>query len=234
MIEKYLAIIPARGGSKRIPKKNIKLFLGQPIIKYSIDAAIKSGVFNMIMVSTDDEEIAKISRSYGAEIPFMRSEKTSDDHAMLADVLEEVLKEYKKRSIEFTAFCCILPTAPFIKPNRLVETLRILKEKHADSVIPVVKFSYPIQRALRAKNGLVEMFWPENYNKRSQDLEQAYHDVGQFYWMKTNSFFKQRRLFAERTSYLEIPEYEAQDIDSQDDWSLAEMKYEILTKKLKR
>ena len=231
MIEKYLAIIPARGGSKRIPKKNIKPFLGQPIIKYSIDTAIKSGIFDIIMVSTDDEEIAKISRSCGADSPFMRSEKTSDDHAMLADVLEEVLKEYKKRSIEFTAFCCILPTAPFIKVSRLVEGLNILKKNNADSVIPIVKFNYPVQRALKINNGLLSMIRPENYIKRSQDLEPAYHDAGQFYWVNSNSFLKQKRLFMNKTIPIEVTDLEVHDIDDENDWKSAEIKYKIIKNK---
>jgi len=231
MIEKYLAIIPARGGSKRIPKKNIKPFLGQPIIKYSIDTAIKSGIFDIIMVSTDDEEIAKISRSCGADIPFMRSEKTSDDHAMLADALEEVISEYKKRKIEFTAFCCILPTAPFLRSDRLVEAFNILKEANADSVIPVVKFSYPVQRALMIKNGLLSMIRPENYIKRSQDLEPAYHDAGQFYWVNSNSFLKQKRLFMNKTIPIEVTDLEVHDIDDENDWKSAEIKYKIIKNK---
>lgn len=228
---KYFAIIPARGGSKRIPGKNIKPFLGKPIIKYSIEAAIKSELFNEIMVSTDNIEVARIAKSYGAKVPFIRSLKTSDDHAMLADVIEEVLLEYKKRKIEFTAFCCILPTAPFINAERLIEGFNILNKNIGDSVIPVVKFSYPVQRALKIKNGSLSMIRPENYNKRSQDLESLYHDAGQFYWVNTISFLKQKSLFMKKTIPLEIPDLEVQDIDDDNDWKTAEIKYKIIKSK---
>ncbi len=224
---KYLAIIPARGGSKRVHKKNIKLFLGQPIIKYSIDAAIRSELFDEIMVSTDDKKIAGIAESYGAKIPFMRSKETSDDFATLADVIQEVLMEYKKRKIEFTAFCCILPTAVFIKAKILLEGLNILKKTNADSVIPIVKFSYPVQRALKIKNGLLSMIRPENYIKRSQDLETLYHDAGQFYWVNAISFLRQKRLFMNKTLPIEISDLEVQDIDDENDWKTAEIKYKI-------
>lgn len=228
MDKKSLAIITARGGSKRIPRKNIKSFLGHPIIKYSIDAAIQSECFGEVMVSTDDREIAGISERLGARIPFMRSETTSNDFATTADVLEEVLLEYKKMSKAFVYCCCIYPTAPFVSPERLKAGLNILTSKNADSVLPVVRFSYPIQRALKIENGRLLMIWPENLNKRSQDLMPAYHDAGQFYWLKIESFLKQKKLFTENSAPIEIPESEVQDIDNEEDWKIAEMKYKIL------
>ena len=222
-----VAIITARGGSKRIPRKNIKLFLGQPIIKYSIEAAIKSGCFGEVMVSTDDKEIAEISKKLGATVPFYRSEKTSDDHATTADVIAEVLAEYKKSGKEFDYFCCIYPTAPFITSEKLKEAMRILSEKNADSVFPVAKFSYPIQRGLKIEDGFIKMFWPENLTTRSQDLEPAYHDAGQFYFMKVKSFLEQKRVFAEKSIPLIADEMEVQDIDNEEDWKVAELKYAI-------
>lgn len=228
MNDKTVAIITARGGSKRIPRKNIKDFLGYPIIKYSIDAALRANCFDEVMVSTDDKEIAEIAEKLGAKVPFLRSQATSNDHATTADVLEEVLLEYKKRGIVFEYLCCIYPTAPFVTPEKLVRAMSLLIERGADSVLPITRFSYPIQRALKIEEGLAKMIWPENYNARSQDLMPAYHDCGQFYCMKTRSLLTQKKLFAEYTIPIEIPESEVQDIDNEEDWLIAEMKYRIL------
>ncbi len=226
-MNKSLAIIPARGGSKRIPRKNIKDFCGQPIIKYSIDAALKSGCFNEVMVSTEDKEIAKIASLAGAKIPFLRSTKTSDDYAMLADVIEEVILKYRERGKDFDYCCCILATAPFVSSGRLIKGFDLLVKTEADSVIPVVRFGYPIQRALKIYNSQLKMFWPENYNVRSQDLIPAYHDSGQFYWMQIESFLHQKKLFAQNTIPFEIPESEVQDIDTLEDWKIGELKYKV-------
>jgi pseudaminic acid cytidylyltransferase len=220
-----LAIIPARGGSKRIPDKNRKLFLGKPIIEYSIHAAKDTNLFDDIMVSTDDKTIATMAKEMGASIPFLRSSVTSDDKSALSDVIGEVLSEYKKRNNEYTYFCCILPTAPFLTSQKIKKAFKILVENNTDSVVTVTKFSYPIQRALRMEKGYVNMIWPENYMIRSQDLEYSYHDCGQFYWMKTKSFLSQKKLFARKTKAFEIPNYESQDIDTLDDWKIAEMKF---------
>lgn len=228
MSNKCLAVITARGGSKRIPRKNIKDFLGSPIIKYSIDAALGTGCFDEVMVSTDDKEIAEVALSYGAKVPFFRSEATSEDYSTTADVIEEVLLEYKKRGQEFDYCCCIYPTAPFVSSRKLLHGYNLLKDSGADSVIPVVRFSYPIQRALKIENGKLEMVWPENMNVRSQDLMPAYHDCGQFYWFRVDRFFKQKRLFTEYTIPLEVPESEVQDIDNEEDWKVAELKYKTL------
>ncbi len=225
---KTLALITARGGSKRIPGKNIKLFLGVPIISYSIAAALGARCFDEVMVSTDDSEIAEIAKSFGAKVPFLRSEHNSCDYATTVDVIEEVITKYKEMGMNFKHFCCIYPTAPFITEERLIECMKLLRESGADSVLPIVRFSYPIQRSLKLEDGRLGMFWPENYNKRSQDLEPAYHDAGQFYCMKVESFLRQKRLFADYTLPIILNESEVQDIDTEEDWRIAEMKYRFL------
>ena len=222
-----LAIIPARGGSKRIPRKNIRPFLGHPIIKYSIDAALNAGLFDEVMVSTDDEEIARIAEACGAQIPFLRSAATSDDHATTADVLLEVLSRYSAANLRFEYFCCIYPTAPLISADRLAEGFRLLDAHQADSVIPVVRFSYPVQRALKIDDGRLMMATPQHTNTRSQDLPFRYHDAGQFYWARTERFLSQQTLFTGNARPLIISELEVQDIDSEADWKIAEMKYQI-------
>ncbi len=224
-----IAIIIARGGSKRIPRKNIREFCGSPIIKYSIESAISSGCFDEVMVSTDDDEIAKIARKYGAKTPFTRSEKNSDDYATTADVLLEVLSEYKKIGKEFDKLCCIYPTAPFITAEKIANAMEILQNNDdCDSVLPVVKYSYPIQRSLKISDNKLQMNWPENYSKRSQDLEDTYHDAGQLYCLKISDFLKNKILFTAKTMPIIVSELEVQDIDNEEDWQIAEMKYKIL------
>jgi pseudaminic acid cytidylyltransferase len=227
-MSKSVAIITARGGSKRIPRKNIKNFCGQPIIKYSIDAALKAGCFNEVMVSTDDEEIAEIARKFGAKVPFVRSQKNSDDYSTTADVIKEVILEYQKLGQDYKYLCCIYPTAPFVTSNLLSNSIKKLIETDADCVLPIVKYSYPIQRSLKIANGKAVMNWPENYLKRSQDLEPIYHDSGQFYSMKSSSLLDQMVLFAKNTIPVIIPETEVQDIDNEEDWKIAEIKYKML------
>lgn len=227
-MSKCVAIITARGGSKRIPRKNIKEFCGFPIIKYSIDAAINAGCFDEIMVSTDDKEIAVVAKKYNAIIPFYRSEKTSNDFATTADVIEEVLLEYKKIGKSFDYACCIYPTAPFINSDKLNKGYKLLNETGADSAIPVVRFGYPIQRALKIENDKLKMFSPENTNVRSQDLTPAYHDAGQFYWINVKKFLDTKLIFSEFCIPIEIPESEVQDIDTEEDWKIAEIKYQII------
>ncbi|NSW45089.1 MAG: pseudaminic acid cytidylyltransferase [Bacteroidales bacterium] len=223
-----IAIIPARGGSKRIPRKNIKPFLGKPIIAYSIEAAQQTGLFTEIMVSTDDTEIAQIAKQYGAQVPFFRSPQTANDYANIGDVVEEVLITYKNKGITFDNVCCILATAPFINAKRIKEAYDLMLHQSFEAVFPIVRFSYPIQRALKLSNGKVSMFQPENFTKRSQDLEPAYHDSGQFYWMRVSEFMKQKRFFAQNAGAIILPESEVQDIDTEEDWKIAEMKYRIL------
>ncbi len=225
---KRIAIITARGGSKRIPRKNIKEFCGKPIIAYSIEAAIGAGIFDTVMVSTDDKEIAEIARVYGADVPFLRSEKTSGDFASTADVVEEVLAEYESRGMSFDAFCCIYPTAPFLTGERLSEAARLLEKQEADGVVPVVRFGFPPQRCVVMKDGFLEFKWPENRLKRSQDLEPFYHDAGQFYFLKTESFLEQKQMFPLKTVPLVLEELEVQDIDNEVDWKMAEVKFRIL------
>lgn len=223
-----IAIIPARGGSKRIPRKNIKEFLGKPIIAYSIEAALSTDLFEEVMVSTDDNEIAEISIKLGASVPFLRSAETSSDMAATAPVLIEVLDEYKKNDRSFSNVCCIYPCAPFVTSERLREAMMLLEESGADSIMPIVKFSYPPQRCLIVRNNRVEMLYKENFNSRSQDLEPLYHDVGQFYCAKVDSLIKEQRLLCKRTLPIILTDSEVQDIDNEDDWVEAEIKFRIL------
>ena len=229
IMSKSIAIIPARGGSKRIPRKNIKDFLGKPIIAYSIEAALKSGLFDEVMVSTDSEEIANIAKQYEASVPFFRSKKTSDDYATLVDVIEEIILRYEQQGVYFDTICCILPTAPFITSLRLIEGFNLLEENKYDSITPVIQYSYPIQRALQIdENNRLSMIYPENMCKRSQDLVPVYHDSGQFYWGRIESFMNERTFFMKNGGAIIISENEGQDIDTMEDWQLAEMKYELL------
>lgn len=228
---KTIAIITARGGSKRIPKKNIKEFCGKPIIAYSIQAALSSGVFDEIMVSTDSEEIAEIARRYGAKVPFMRSEKTSDDYATTADVLMEVLEEYKKRGESFEYMACIYPTAPFVTGEKLAKAMGDLKSQKAIMAMPVVAFSYPPQRGYIIEDGIMNMKWKENFSKRSQDLEKMYHDSGQFYVFSVEEYIKRNGLIFEDIVPIVVDELEVQDIDNETDWKLAEIKYKLILEK---
>lgn len=228
-MNKNLCIIPARGGSKRIPRKNIKSFMGKPIIAYSIEAALNSALFEKVMVSTDDKEIAEIGKSYGADVPFMRSEKTADDFATTVDVIREVLKEYKELGAEFDHICCLYPTAPFVTEAKLIQAYEKLFREKLDAVFPVVPFGYPIQRSLKLDNSnKLHFFFPEFETSRSQDLEKAYHDAGQFYFISTKNFIKTNSIIAENTGGIKLSEIEAQDVDTETDWKLAELKYEIL------
>ncbi len=228
---KTLAMITARGGSKRIPRKNIKEFNGKPIMAYSIEAAIQSGAFDEVMVSTDDEEIAEIARKYGASVPFMRSEKTANDFATTVDVIDEVIREYHGLGKDFDLFACIYPTAPFITSDKLKESVEKLSASDADSLIPVVRFSYPPQRAMEIHEGKLVFRQPENLAKRSQDLEPHYHDAGQFYVVRTESFLKNKGIMVGQILPMELSELEVQDIDNEVDWKLAEMKYKLLQDK---
>lgn len=226
---KNLAIIPARGGSKRIPKKNIKDFLGKPIITYSIEAALKSSLFNEVMVSTDDEEIAEIAQKYGAKVPFLRSENTTNDYATLTDVVKEVLVNYQEIRKLFDNTCLLLATAPFVNEEKLIKAYNLLITKNADCVITVTEYSFPIQRSFKIiDNGYLKMNWPENMNKRSQDLEKTYHSAGQFCFFKTCEFFKQNKLYMEKLYPFILDNLEVQDIDTETDWKLAEMKYKLI------
>ena len=223
-----IAIITARGGSKRIPKKNIKEFNGKPIIAYSIEAALQSGIFDDVMVSTDSEEIADIARKYGASIPFMRSEKTSNDFATTSDVLMEVFDEYEKLGTTITHACCIYPTAPFVTADKLKDAMNKLINDKADTVLPVIPYSYPPQRGLAIKDGVIGFAHPEHTFTRSQDLEPMYHDAGQFYAINVNAFKKTKSVMQGKVLPIIISDVEAQDIDTEVDWKLAELKYQLM------
>ena len=225
---KSIAIITARGGSKRIPRKNIKEFLGKPIIAYTIEAAIASNMFDQVMVSTDDNEIAEIAKKYGAMVPFMRSEKTSNDFATTADVLNEVIDEYKKLGESFEYMCCLYPTAPFVTPEAIGQAMKILEDNGADTVLPVVKFSFPPQRGMVMKDGYLTPKYPECMPMRSQDLEPMYHDAGQFYCMKVSSFLEQGKVVMDKTMPYMQDDMNVQDIDTPEDWAIAEVKYKVL------
>lgn len=226
-----IAIITARGGSKRIPHKNRKEFCGKPIIEYSIEAAKQAGIFDTVMVSTDDNKIAEIAKNAGAEVPFMRSEETSNDYATTADVLMEVLEKYKERGIRYENACCIYPTAPFVTGNKLRQAMDMLVNEKKDSVIPVVPFSFPPLRGMVINDGKLEYKWQEYAMKRSQDLEEIYHDCGQFYAFRVEPFEKEKKLVTDNTAGMIISELEVQDIDNETDWELAEMKYRLLKEK---
>ena len=221
-----IAIITARGGSKRIPRKNIKEFCGKPIIAYSIEAALTSGIFDEVMVSTDDEEIAEIAQKYGAEVPFYRSAEKADDHAPTIEVIKEVLGEYKKLGEEFDYACCIYPTAPFITADKLRTAFETLKTSGKDALVPVVKFSFPPQRCFVIEDESLKYKWPENEFARSQDLEPFYHDAGQFYFQKTKTLLEGHSLVPASTAPFIVDDMEVQDIDTFDDWNIAEIKYQ--------
>lgn len=218
-----VAVITARGGSKRIPRKNIKEFMGKPMLAYAVEAAVNSKVFDEVMVSTDDVEIAEIARQFGAKVPFMRSEKTANDFATTADVLDEVISEYKKSGKTFDELCCIYPCVPFLTADVIKNAYEKFKTSGADRLTPVVKYSFPIQRAFKLnEQGLLEYREPENAPKRSQDLEPMYHDVGMFY------FYKTEKMNCDKIAMLEMDEAMVQDIDNESDWQMAEMKYRIM------
>ena len=225
---KTLAIITARGGSKRIPRKNIKNFLGKPILAYSIEAAVMSGIFDEVMVSTEDEEIAEIAKSYGAKVPFYRSEKTAGDFATTNDVLLEVIEEYEKRGQKFDMACCIYPTAPFVTSAKIKDAMEKLEASDADTLIPVVQFSYPPQRAMVIRDELLQFKYLEFIDSRSQDLEKEYHDVGQFYCFKIEPYKQNKKLMLGKILPYVVPEMEVQDIDTESDWQIAEIKYQAM------
>lgn len=228
MGHRNIAIIPARGGSKRIPRKNVKEFLGKPVIAYSISAALESKLFDEVMVSTDDEEIAKVAQTWGAKVPFMRSPTNSDDFASTDSVLKEVLLNYKDRGSIFDLACCIYPVAPLVTANKLTEAHDQLQRRNLDCCFPVCRYSSPIWRSFQLTDGLIKMTWPENESKRSQDLPDTFFDAGQFYWFRSSSFLSSGGLLGEATGGIVLDELQVQDIDSMTDWKLAEMKFKLM------
>lgn len=223
-----VAIITARGGSKRIPRKNIRPFLGKPIMAYVIEAALASGLFDEVMVSSDDAEIADIARQYGASVPFLRTAQTADDVATTAHVLTEVLNQYAQMGRHFDYACCLYPTAPYITPELLKRAFTTLADNPFDTVYPIQPFSFPIQRAVRLRESQqIQWFQPEHALTRSQDLEPAYHDAGQFYFFRVSSFLKSGILIPYNSGGIVISELEAHDIDTEVDWQMAEMKFQL-------
>lgn len=226
-----IAIIPARGGSKRIPQKNVRLFNGKPIIAYSIEAALAAGCFDKVMVSTDDGHVAEVALIYGASVPFMRSAENSSDSAGLADAAIEAVSRYESEFGSVENICLVLATAPFVSAERIVQGFKALEESGMDAAIPVVRFSFPPQRGFRIDSrGRALMLHPELYARRSQDLEPVFHDCGQFYWIRKEALFREKRFFVENTLAIELPESEVQDIDTEEDWQLAELKFSRLRK----
>ncbi|KIP77985.1 MULTISPECIES: pseudaminic acid cytidylyltransferase [Vibrio] len=218
-----IAIIPARGGSKRIPRKNIKDFNGKPIIAYSIEAALASGCFDKVIVSTDDAEIAEVAEQYGAEVPFMRPADVSDDFATTADVLLHAIDWYEDQSQSIEYLCCIYATAPFIDVDDIRNTYKwLLESPSADYCFPVCEFPFPIQRGVKLTQGQrVEMFQPEHFNTRSQDLEVGYHDVGQFYWGKPSAYRQKIPMFSDKAIAYPVSRKRVVDLDTSEDWDFA-------------
>ena len=221
-----LCIIPARGGSKRIPRKNIEDFLGKPIIAYSIEAALKSGLFDEVMVSTDDNEIAEIAVKYGAKVPFMRSDEKANDVATTYEVIEEVIQCYIDQGRNFENVCCIYPCAPFVSIEKLEEAHKKLDQFNA--VFPIVQYGFPIQRALKKDgNDKIDFIQPEFALSRSQDLNVSFHDAGQFYWLNIKKMFENKSIMSDNTGSVVLSEMEVQDIDNEIDWHLAELKFKV-------
>lgn len=219
-----LAIIPARGGSKRIPRKNIKLFGGQAMIAWSIQAAQRSGCFDRIIVSTDDGEIADVARGHGAEVPFLRPAVLSDDHTGTVPVIAHAVAWQNEHGEEASEVCCIYATAPFLRASDLRRGLEVLRTSEAEYAFSVTTYAFPIQRAIRITAGQrVEMFDPEHYATRSQDLEEAWHDAGQFYWGKARAWLAAKQLFGQDSAPVPLPRYWVQDIDTAEDWEQAQL-----------
>lgn len=224
-----LAVIPARGGSKRIPRKNIKYFCGKPIIAWSIERAKECGIFNQIIISTDDEEIAEIAKKFGASVPFIRSKELSDDFSTTDDVMVHATKWLQENNEHLNLVCCIYATAPFIQKNDLLDAYKIFRKNNYSYVFSATTFPFPIKRAIKKlKNGGIDMFYPNHYKTRSQDLEEAYHDAGQFYMGKPQAWINKERQFGLNSEIITIPQWRVQDIDSEEDWKRAEIIFKYL------
>ena len=224
-----IAVIPARGGSKRIPRKNIKEFCGKPMIAWSIEVAQKSNCFERIIVSTDDDEIATVALGCGAEVPFSRPEALSDDYVGTTAVVSHAVKWLIEHGEQLENVCCLYATAPFVRSTDLQRGLEILQEQECDYVFSVTSFAFPIQRAIRiTQEQRVEMFQPEHFMTRSQDLEEAYHDAGQFYWGTTQAWLDEKPLFSNQSAPVFLPRHRVQDIDTQEDWLCAEWLFRSL------
>lgn len=228
-----LAVIPARGGSKRIPRKNIKLFGGKPVIAWSIETALLSGCFDRVLVSTDDPEIAQVAQSYGAEVPFVRPPELSDDHTGTIPVISHATQWQADHGRPADQVCCIYATAPFVQAKDLQRGLELLQSTGADYAFSVTSYAFPIQRAIRITlDQRVEMFQPSEFNTRSQDLEKAWHDAGQFYWGQAAAWLAQKPIFTRQAIAICLPRHRVQDIDSFEDWVRAEWLFKAMTKNI--
>jgi N-acylneuraminate cytidylyltransferase len=224
-----LAVIPARGGSKRIPRKNIKLFGDKPMIAWSIEVALQSGCFDRVLVSTDDPEIAQVSQAHGAEVPFLRPPELSDDHTGTIPVIAHATQWQTDHGTPANQVCCIYATAPFVQAQDLQRGLELLQSSGADYAFSVTSYAFPIQRAVRiTPNQRVEMFQPDQFNTRSQDLEEAWHDAGQFYWGQAAAWLAQKPLFTQQATGVRLPRHRVQDIDTPEDWNRAEWMFKAL------
>ena len=225
-----LAVIPARGGSKRIPRKNIRTFCGKPMIAWSIEAALESRCFDRVIVSTDDEEIAEISRRYGAEVPFMRPRELSDDHATTVPVIAHAVNWQSQTGDIPDVVCCLYATAPFVQASDLLQGLNLLETTGCDYAFSVTSYAFPIQRALRiGDNGMTQMYYPEHANTRSQDLDDAWHDAGQFYWGRADAWLAGTAVLSGNSAAVILPRYRVQDIDTLEDWVRAELMFSALS-----
>ena len=226
-----VAVIPARGGSKRIPRKNIKQFCGKPMLAWSIEAAKKSGLFERIICSTDDEEIAIVAREYGAETPFLRPAELSDDHTGTIPVVAHAINKLQNSENKIDIVCCIYATAPFIQEVDLKNSLEQLEKEDANYCFAVTNYPFPIQRAIRITiENRCEMLQPEMFNMRSQDLDEAYHDAGQLYWGKTTAWLETEQMFSLKSTPYILPRYLVQDIDTEEDWLQAELMFNTMRK----
>lgn len=224
-----LCVIPARGGSKRIPLKNIKLFHGKPIISYSIEAALQSKCFQQVVVSTDSKDIASVAKRCGAEIPFFRPDELSEDSTGTIPVIKHAIEWFNKKGMTPTNVCCIYATAPFVLSEDLSKAFEQLKKNQADYCFSVTSFQFPIQRAIKiTDNNNIEMFYPEYLNSRSQDLEKSFHDAGQFYWGTAEAFLQELPMFSKHAIPYILPHYRVQDIDNAEDWMRAELLFQLL------
>jgi len=226
-----IAVIPARGGSKRIPRKNIKSFHGKPIIAWTIEVAVKSKCFDRIICSTDDEEIASVANEYGAETPFLRPTELSDDHTGTIPVVAHAIEHLQDSESLIDSVCCIYATGPFIQADDLKNSLEQLENENANYCFSVTSYPFPIQRSIRiTKKNRCEMFQPEMFNRRSQDLEEAYHDAGQFYWGKSTAWLEMKKIFSLKSTPYILPRYLVQDIDTEEDWIRAELMFKAIKK----
>jgi N-acylneuraminate cytidylyltransferase len=224
-----LCVIPARGGSKRIPRKNIKPFCGKPMIAWSIEAARQSRCFDQILVSTDDREISEVARKYGAQVPFIRPTELSDDHSGTTAVIAHAINWFSSLGHIPEQVCCLYATAPFICADDIGKGLSILTETASDYAFTVTSYASSIQRAMRiSEAGRVEMFNPEHFKTRSQDLEEAFHDAGQFYWGRAQAWLQNKVIFGPTSVPIKLPRYRVQDIDTLEDWERAEWLFKAL------